>query len=137
MEEKKIHIIYGKKEWYLPIDDIIFVKADGNYSDIYTTNPIKIKYPRAVPESFFLFLSVPANLAFTEEVIVASIIFTSFLVLEPANNAGSVSFLIKKLLVYCPALAAASSMESSLAFFARSSMLSFDISTNSSSVYGS
>lgn len=38
MEEKKIHIVYGKKEWYLPIDDIIFVKADGNYSDIYLSD---------------------------------------------------------------------------------------------------
>ena len=38
MEEKKIHIVYGKQEWYLPIDDIIFVKADGNYSDIYLSD---------------------------------------------------------------------------------------------------
>ncbi len=38
MEDKKIHIVYGKKEWYLPIDDIIFVKADGNYSDIYLSD---------------------------------------------------------------------------------------------------
>jgi len=38
MEKRKIHLVYGKKEWYLPIDDIIFVKADGNYSDIYLSN---------------------------------------------------------------------------------------------------
>lgn len=38
MEKKEIHIVYGKKEWYLPLDDILFVKADGNYSDIYLSN---------------------------------------------------------------------------------------------------
>ena len=38
MEKRDIHIVYGKKEWYLPLDDILFVKGDGNYSDIYLSN---------------------------------------------------------------------------------------------------
>jgi len=38
MEKREIHIIYGKKEWFLPLDDILIVKADGNYSDIYLSN---------------------------------------------------------------------------------------------------
>ena len=38
MEKRNIHIVYGKKEWYLPLDDILFVKGDGNYSDIYLSN---------------------------------------------------------------------------------------------------
>jgi len=38
MEKRNIHIVYGKKEWYLPLDDILFVKGDGNYSDIFLSN---------------------------------------------------------------------------------------------------
>ncbi len=38
MKKKQIHIVDGKRELFLPLDDIIFVKADGNYSEIYLTN---------------------------------------------------------------------------------------------------
>lgn len=38
MEPRGIHIVYGKKEWFFPIEDILFVKAAGNYSEVYLSN---------------------------------------------------------------------------------------------------
>ena len=38
MEPREIHIVYGKKEWFFPIEDILFVKAAGNYSEVYLSN---------------------------------------------------------------------------------------------------
>lgn len=35
MKEMTIHIVDAKKEYYISPDDILFSKADGNYSDIY------------------------------------------------------------------------------------------------------
>ena len=35
MREATIHIVDAKKEYYISLDDILFTKADGNYSDIY------------------------------------------------------------------------------------------------------
>ena len=35
MEPRQIHLKDGKKEYFICMDDILFVKADGNYSDLY------------------------------------------------------------------------------------------------------
>jgi len=37
MEAQQIHIKDGKKEFFIQPNDILFVKADGNYCDIYLT----------------------------------------------------------------------------------------------------
>ena len=37
METQQIHIKDGKKEYFIQPNDILFVKADGNYCDIYLT----------------------------------------------------------------------------------------------------
>ena len=41
MTLKQIHIKDGKKEYYISIEDILFAKADGNYSNIYLTQHTK------------------------------------------------------------------------------------------------
>lgn len=43
MTPRQIHIKDGKKEYFIAIEDILFVKADGNYSTIYLTQ--HTKYP--------------------------------------------------------------------------------------------
>ena len=40
MEKREIYITYGGKELYLPIDDILLVKADGNYCNVYLSNSV-------------------------------------------------------------------------------------------------
>ncbi len=42
MDKKQIHIVDGKREFFLPLDDILFVRADHNYCEVYlkdTTYP--------------------------------------------------------------------------------------------------
>ena len=41
MTPKQIHIKDGRKEYYISIEDILFAKADGNYSNIYLTQHTK------------------------------------------------------------------------------------------------
>ena len=41
MTPKQIHIKDGKKEYFISTEDILFVKADGNYSDICLTQHTK------------------------------------------------------------------------------------------------
>ncbi len=35
MDKKQIHIVDGKREFFLPLDDILFVRADHNYCEVY------------------------------------------------------------------------------------------------------
>jgi DNA-binding LytR/AlgR family response regulator len=46
IDSKNIHIKDGKKEYYIAPIDILLVKADGNYSDIYLTQSTLYKAVR-------------------------------------------------------------------------------------------
>lgn len=43
MEAKQIHLKDGKKEYFISIDNVLFVKAGGNYCDVYLTQHIIYK----------------------------------------------------------------------------------------------
>ena len=40
METREIRIVYGERELYLPIDNILLVKAEDNYCDVYMNNSV-------------------------------------------------------------------------------------------------
>ncbi len=43
MEEQKLHIIDGKKEYFIDVKNILFIHADHNYCDVYFVNSLNRK----------------------------------------------------------------------------------------------